>query len=208
MKSQEIESVYNSKKYKKLDKDFIKTIFEINKNKSDSIKATKQMLHEISGMYFNLDRNEELGNIWRFVCENISDIKIKKVLDLGCGYSYLFFKQDKALDYIGVDVINDNNILTDNILSPRKDWKNKNYDVTLMLNVIPVIERIEKGSGKRLIEEMKKHTKYLVIGFPNRSISGRKSIGAYWRNYVNSEIGKVLYEYTGMDHAIIIKGDL
>jgi len=187
--------------------DFVGKILEKNINKLDPVKETRKQLREIFLMYKNLNRKEELKEIWEFVKEEV-EVKGKKILDLGCGKDYEFFKNEQV-DYTGVDVVIDENIITDDILNPKEDWKDKEYDVILMFNVIPVIEKLEKGSGERLLERLKERTKFIVLSFPFFSLSGRKYIGHFWKKYINElkKKWKVVGESEDREAIIILKGE-
>lgn len=202
------EKILASKKYKNFNEDFVKRVIEINVSKEDSLKSTKRMLHELSYMYNNLDRINELSLIWEFVCKNINDGKnIKRVLDLGCGKDYMFFKQDKSIEYSGVDIFKNEEVICDDILDPKKNWIDKKYDVVLMLNLIPVLEKIEKNSGTRILNEMLGISKYVVISFPMMSLSGKNYIGHYWKKYIHDNFPNGLIKDLGKEIVIIVKGN-
>ncbi len=200
----DVEEVIKNKKYKNFPKDFVEKILRKNMNKQDPVKETRKQLREVFLMYGNLDRKEDVKKIWEFVLE--SRIKIKKVLDLGCGRDYEFFS-GLDLEYTGVDIIGDDKVIIDDILEPKKEWQNENYDVILLLNVIPVLEKLEKGSGEKLLERMRGKTKYFVLSFPFYSLSNRKYIGHFWKNYIQElkKRWKVIAEEQDREGIIIIE---
>jgi len=201
--NQIVEKILHSKNYKNYQKSFIKKIVLKNINKQDVLKSSKLTLHEISGMFGSLQRKQDVDKIWKFAIKDIG--KHKKILDLACGHDYEVFRNIKNINYTGVDVIKDENIIQDDILNPVKSWDNEDYDVVLMLNVIPVIERLEKDSGVRLINKWKEKSKYVVLSFPLYSLSSKKNIGSFWKEYIKNILKKE-YDVVGDSIVVIIKG--
>jgi hypothetical protein len=186
------EEVVKSKKYKVFPKEFVEKIIQSNINKKDPVKETRKNLREITLMYRGVRKEKEAEQIWSFLKENIEQ-KTISVLDLGCGEFPKFLdvakKRFEIKRYLAVDVVkwadlpSEVQFETDNILDPKGNWTKGKYDLTLMLNLIPVIEKMEKGSGAGLLERVKKISRYLLISFPLRSIGGRKYIGHYWKKW-------------------------
>jgi len=201
--NQIVEKVLHSKNYKNYPKSFVKKIVLKNLNKQDPLKSSKLQLHEISAMFRNLNREKDVALIWNFVNSDVGSFE--SVLDLGCGKDYESFK-NLDIKYTGIDIDKFEGTIQDDVLNPSKDWKDKNYDLVLILNVVPVIERIEKNAGKKLIESWKGKSKFLVVSFPLYSLGNKKYIGAFWKNYVKSNFPDDLIEVVGRELVLILRG--
>ena len=108
--------------------------------------------------------------------------KPKKVLDLGCGLNPLYFPH-KKIKYIAVDknkktlkqvkrYFKKNKINGEVICCDIKDvdFQNiKNIDLVLALKIFDSVEKIIVKKLLYLI-----HTKWLVVSFPTRTISGKR----------------------------------
>lgn len=203
--NQIVERILHSKKYKNYPKSFVKRIVVNNLNKQDPVKASKLKLHEVSAMFRGLAREKDVERVWSYIDNEVGTFK--SVLDLGCGNDYEFFK-GVEVDYTGVDIDVREGVIQDDILSPKKDWKDKDYDLVLMLNVIPVVERLSRGAGEELIESWKKKCKFLVVSFPLYSLGGRKYIGAFWKEYVKTTFPEEVIEVIGEDLVLVVKGKI
>jgi hypothetical protein len=200
--SELVKEVMKNKKYQIFPEKFVEKILTGNLNKKDPVKETRKQLHEVFLMYSGLNREGELRDIW----EEISKLDVKNILDLGCGNDYEFFSK-LNLDYTGVDIICKENIITEDILDSMGEWKDKKYDAILLLNVIPVIEKLENGSGEKLLVRFKKQTKYFVLSFPFYSIGKRKFIGNFWKEYIEKlrEKWKIIAEKQGREGIVVIE---
>tara|TARA_Y100000310_G_C20676853_1_gene813581 strand:+ start:620 stop:1240 length:621 start_codon:yes stop_codon:yes gene_type:complete len=201
--NQIVERILHSKKYRNYPKSFVKRIVLANLSKGDPLKASKLQLHEMSAMFRSLKRGKDVERIWHYVESEVGSFE--SVLDLGCGRDYEFFK-NVDVDYIGVDIDIFDNVIQDDILEPKKDWKNKNYGLVLMLNVIPVLERLEKGSGKRLINYWKGKSRFVVVSFPLYSLGGRNYIGNFWKSYVKENFPEDIIEVIQGDLILVVGG--
>ena len=203
--NQLVERILHSKKYKNYPKSFVKQIVLKNLNKQDPLKASKLQLHEVSAMFRNLKRDKDLELIWKYTTKEIG--KPNNVLDLGCGNDRDFFK-NLNLSYKGVDIDFHEGTIQDDVLNPKGDWNNKNYDLVLMLNLVPVLERLEDGSGKKLISHWSGKSKWVIVSFPLYSLGNKKYIGAFWKNYVKENFPEELIEVVGGQLLLIVRGKL
>ncbi|MEM3074918.1 MAG: hypothetical protein QW727_03185 [Candidatus Pacearchaeota archaeon] len=204
--NQFVEKILNSKKYRNYQKNFVKKIVLKNLNRQDCLKSSKQMIHEVSLMFKGLNRVKDIEMIWKFFIKKTNQKKDKlNVLDLGAGKDWEFFKFIVNVDYTGVDISLEKNIIQDDILSSKKPWTKKDYDVVLMLNLIPVLEKIEKNSGIKLVEHWLEKSKYVVLSFPLYSIGRKKYIGNFWKSYIEQKIKKD-YDIVGSEIVVILNG--
>jgi len=127
-----------------------------------------------------LSINEEF---YKYIKEHVKDFS--SVIDIGCGFNpFTFFIQDSPNKYFAYDV--DKNI-TDlinyffkkhNINGYSKtmdiitEYPKEKVDVTYMFKIVPLIENQKTGRIKEIISKLS--SKYIVITYPLKSISGKK----------------------------------
>jgi hypothetical protein len=209
------DKVVKSKKYKAFPKGFVLRVIDGNRNKRDPVKETRKSLREITLMYKGVRKEKDAEQIWTFLAENIDQRSIS-VLDLGCGefpkYLGAAKKRFGIKRYLAVDVAkwvelpSEVEFETDNILDPKGTWKKGKYDLALMLNLIPVTEKIEKDSGMELLEKIRKISRYVLVSFPLYSIGGRKYIGHYWKKWSADLKPVAILEYREL--FLLLKGDV
>jgi hypothetical protein len=196
-----IESLYSdvtaNKKYKLFPKDFV--LETISNNPKLSVKEIRQKLRESSIAYIGLKHDYRMKELWSFVKSKTT--KPVSVLDLGAGevpkYYSSFSKICDISSYSAVDIYDFSSNMPsgveffhDNVLSPSMEWKDKNYDLIMMLNLIPVIERQKPGSGMQLISRSLSHCSFLIVGLPMRSLGSRRFIGNFWNSWIDKNISK------------------
>ena len=210
--------VIKNKKYRIFPKNFIEKIIKRNINKKNPVKKTRKDLREVYLMYEGLRKEEEVEDLIKIIYKTIL-IKKVKILDLGCGEFPLYLetieKYFKIISYTGVDISRTLKermpkkvkFIVDDLIDPKKDWTNQKYDIIFLFNLIPVIEKLEKNSGKKLLNKIKKIGGYIVISFPLYSISKRRYIGHYWKKWVNENLDKekILFSHENKEIVFILK---
>ncbi len=197
-----LSEVTKNKKYSSISQEFIKKVIQKNINKPDTVKQTRKDLHEVFIMYKNIRKEHEAQDILQFIAKNLPEEQNKEIsiLDLGCNefpkFSTLAEKYLKIKSYTAIDISisppstfsRDVEYITEDLTNPKKDWQNKTYDLALLLNLIPVLEKIEKNSSINLLKKIKAISTYQLISFPLFSLSGKKYIAHYWKNWVKRNI--------------------
>ena len=110
----------------------------------------------------------------------------KSVWDIGCGFSPIFWGlYGTNAEYLGtdldsrqVDFLNQSTKIlfpTTNITVKQSDILGKDKfeaEMVMMLKLLPVLEKQEKGISKRLLSELK--ASWIIVSFPSGSLSGKK----------------------------------
>ena len=124
----------------------------------------------------------------------------KSVLDLACGLNPLslpWMELDPKAEYIGYDIDKTQIDFLNKFLSlchPAGKAKmhdiisnppQEKSDVAFLLKTVTCLERQEAGIASKIIEILK--SKYVVVSFPTRSISGKSSLGFY-EEYFNEHL--------------------
>lgn len=124
------------------------------------------------------ERLGEYDEIINFVFENTEH---KSILDIGCGFNPIYLSQIKDFDkYIGVDIDIQQQEFLKEVLSGDRSMEIRvgssfdnfeHVDLVFALKILPVLDQIEEGNSQKFLLNLK--TKFLVVSFPSRSISGK-----------------------------------
>jgi hypothetical protein len=196
------QQVMSNKKYSLFPEEFVIEILKKNLGKRDPVKETRNFLRMNSLMYSPEERGEKnLCEIFSFITEKTGLTEVS-VLDLGCGMMREFPKCVKS--YTGVDIYPfSENIIQDDVRAPKKDWACRHYDVCLMLNLIPLLEKTGGSSG--VLGLAKKISDFVVVSFPRYSISGKKWIGDYWEKWAEKNLKGLHKKIIGTELVIILQ---
>jgi hypothetical protein len=217
MEDELYEQVVRKKEYRDFPEDFVRRIIKRNINKRDVVKETRKSLREIRLMYKGIRKKEDAEKVWDFLKKELPSGKVS-VLDLGCGDFPIYLPQDEegfeVTRYVAVDISMEAgkslpekvNFFVDDLLEPKEKWVRDKYSLCLLLNVIPVVEKIRNGSGKELLDLAEKISEYTLVSFPLYSLGGRKYIGHYWKKWCKEQIDqrKVVSEFQDRELFILL----
>lgn len=140
----------------------------------------------------------------------------KSILDMGCGFNPLSFVLDQRFKDMVIDCIDiDNeeitflnqvfdtfglNTLHADLGSVLNFDFNREYDVVLLLKLLPVIDQQRRGSVLNILKKVKAN--HLVISFPTKSIGGKsKGMETNYRDYfmnvvkeLNFDLQEILFD--------------
>ena len=97
----------------------------------------------------------------------------------------------------------DAEFIIDDITEPKGDWLEREYDLALLLNVVPIIERIKRGSTLELLNKLK--AKSILLSLPLYSIGGRKYIGHYWKRWAYDNLRDIIASKDNKEMLILLK---
>jgi hypothetical protein len=209
------EQVVENKRYNIFPRKFVERLIQGNLNKPDVVKETRKQLREVYLMYKGLRKKHDAERIWGFLRANIP-LESISVLDIGCGElpGYISVSQQhfKIKSYTAVDIAGELKFpdtvefIIDDITEPKGKWLSRTYDVALFLNVIPIIERLERNSGNRLLKKIK--ARYILLSLPLYSLGGRKYIGHYWKKWYGENLDKkrIIAQHENKEMLILLKG--
>lgn len=139
------------------------------------------------------ERIGEYDDIFNFIFNNTQHTSI---LDVGSGFNPLFVSNLAGFDdYTAIDidiaqqdflkeVLKNDKRITISIGNAESDLKE--HDLVLALKLLPVLDQIKTNGSTEFISRLK--CKYLVVSFPNRSISGKNKgmLENYREKYIPS----------------------
>lgn len=198
-------------KYKS-NKDIIKSVKNrlhqlhgIYKNdKSDQVSSKlleEEMYDKI--LMLHTSTKERLNDYSKFY-KDIFEVtgKPKTILDLACGYNpfSLSYLNIKDIEYYAYDINEETNELLNKyfkkenikgyakVLDLSSNIPNEKVDLTLILKFLPLLKKEEQLN---LLDNL--NTKYIVISFPTKSVSG-KNVGMK-QNYTNNFKELIINKY-------------
>jgi uncharacterized UPF0146 family protein len=163
-------------------------------------------------MYKGMRKSRDAEKIWSFLKAKIQ-LKSISVLDVGCGEMPRFIdaaeklfeiKSYTAVDVAEIEVPDTVEFIVDDVTEPKADWIDKQYDLVLMLNLAPIIERIRRGSTLELLNKIK--TRFILLSLPLYSISGRKYIGHYWKKWAYDNLRHIIASQDNNEMLILMRG--
>lgn len=143
--------------------------------------------------------------------------KPRKILDLACGlnpFSAPWMGLEPGAEYIAIDI--DTRLMvairtffkylegsyvarcSDILVSlPQEE---EEADVVFLLKTLPCLEQQEKGISEKLISSLK--TKYMVISFPSKSLTGKaKGMAGHYGRFISGILEKMGLGYFKMEYA-------
>ena len=172
----ELEKIKSKKELRDLDEGFLSRLLKIYKK--EDFKKVRRDLRRVYGMFKKLKYKRD-GRAYDMIFEITG--KPKSVLDLGCGYSPLYFSFKDIKYYyadIGHDYIKDKGFIFDLL----NDDYNKlpEVDVVFLFKVLESLEFFKRNISKEVISRLK--AKYIVVSFDKKSLSGGeiKKKGRIW----------------------------
>lgn len=179
-----IEKVKAKRELRDLDEGFLRKI--LKNYKEEDFKKIRRDLRIVYGMFKNLRYNRD-DKVYELIF-NITG-RPKRVLDLGCGYSPLYFPYKDIKYYcadIGEDYVKDKGFIFDLL----NDDYNKlpKVNVVFLFKVLESLEYFKRNVSKEIIQELK--AKYIVVSFDKKSLSGKeiKKKGRSWFRRILSEL--------------------
>lgn len=176
--------------------DYEKYLNELNLSKNNN-EELKIKLKEIMNLHASTkERVEHLEEVYRNIFSKVENVN--SILDIACGFNplsipwmnlsenvkYTAFDIDKQMMRFvddGLKMVYPNNsysIFAKNIF----DFEFPEVDVTFAFKALQTFETIKKGSAKEILQKLK--TKYLVISYPIKSLSGKnKGMSDHYKNF-------------------------
>lgn len=156
------------------------------------------------------ERKEFVSTFYNLIFQNIP-ISIHNIADYGCGLNPLNIPQmnlPNGCNYFAYDIYEaEIDFLNKYIQKHFKDINfngevrdifqddSREYDVTFLLKILPVLEEQKKNCSIEILKKI--NTKYFVVSFPLKSLSG-KNVGMdnfYTKNF-ETLLSSIKYQYT------------
>jgi hypothetical protein len=208
------EQVVSNKQYRVFPRSFVEKLIRRNINKTDIVKETRKQLREVYLMYKGVRKPHDAEIVWDFLKANIKLNSIS-ILDLGCGEMPKFIdvaerhfkiKSYTAVDIAKIELPSSVEFIIDDVTELKGEWLSKQYDLVLMLNLAPIIERIRRGSTLELISKVK--TSFILLSLPLYSIGGRKYIGHYWKKWAYDNLRNIIASQDNKEMLILLDTNL
>ncbi len=190
-----IEKIKDKKELRDIDDNFLKRI--ISRYKEVDFKKIRKDLRMVYGMFKKVKYKRD-NKVYELIFEITG--KPKKVLDLGCGFSPLYFPY-KDIEYycadIGHEYVRDKGFVFDMLYDDYD--KLPEFDVVFLFRVLESLEYFKRNISKEVLQKLK--CKYVVVSFDKKSLSGKeiKKKGRLWFRRILSELN--------LEHEIFDYGD-
>lgn len=141
----------------------------------------------LKAMALHASTRERLPIIKEFYTTILADLPpLRSVLDLGCGLNPLslpWIPLEKSFSYQACDIYEDMNGFLDcffdqfhvqgnaEICDLTSEIPQGEYDLALMLKILPCLEQLDKGLPSRLLSRVQ--AKFIIVSFPIASLGGR-----------------------------------
>lgn len=169
-----------------------KKILKNVRKKLEEGENPKQIFNHIMNFHTSTkERMTDLEGLYQIVFEKTG--KPHSILDIGCGFNpltTLWMDLPAGSKYHAIDIDINEISFFDELFSliptdfetsfeaadafEAANLETEKYDVVFMFKLLPVLELQEKGSVLKILKEIK--SKFIVISFPTRSLSG-KNVG-------------------------------
>lgn len=187
-----------------------KNLEKLNKTESDFVKMRSCVLPILKLQTSTDERINILDDYYNKIFEITG--KPKVVFEPACGLNALtYFWMGEGVKYIGYDVDLRQIDFINQIFAECGVEKNAQVmlgdifeekyieaDVTMFLKVLILLERQKRGSSLNVLQKCK--SKYIVISFPTRSISGKKKgMREYYKKYFQNLVAGQNWEVKVID---------
>jgi 16S rRNA (guanine(1405)-N(7))-methyltransferase len=165
---------------------------------------------------YHASTSERIPFMKQFYIDLFSRIgKPKRIVDFACGlnpFAVQWMELEPEAEYMAFDI--DTRLIS--VINTFFSYLNRPYraesadilvsipgieaDVVFLLKTLPCLEQQEKGVSEKIIKTLK--SKYIVLSFPSKSLTGKeKGMETYYNHFISEILERILMDYFRLEYS-------